>query len=265
MGIRKLIAFLIVAGFCVNAAWSQSVDDIIKKHIDALGGSKKIEAIKTLKITGTTTRGGGNFSMEIDFTRFVKQPNMVRNEMEMRGNMMVQAFDGETAWAIIPFRSEDPQELTGPQAQSIINQAEIGSPLANYKDKGFKVELLGKEEFEGTEVFKIKVTGKENNTFISFLDAEHFIEIKRVAQRVGRNDNTIEIESLFSDFKPVDGIMMPHSITTKGGGGFGGRGGGRGGRAGRGGGRGGRGSEITIKKYEVNVELDNKIFKMPGK
>ncbi len=152
MIIRKIFTLLIIFSFYAVSAWSQSVDDIIKKHIEALGGLEKIEAIKTLKITGTATRGGGNFSFESDFTRYVKQPNMVRNETEMRGNLIVQAYDGKTAWAIIPFRSEDPEEMTGPQAQSIIGQAEIGSPLVNYKDKGFKIELLGKEEFEGTEV-----------------------------------------------------------------------------------------------------------------
>ena len=32
------------------------------------------------------------------------------------------------------------------------------SPLYNYKDKGFEVEMMGTETIEGTETFKLKLT-----------------------------------------------------------------------------------------------------------
>ena len=53
MVIRKIFTLLIIFGFYAVSAWGQNVDDIIKKHIEALGGLEKIEGIKTLKITGT--------------------------------------------------------------------------------------------------------------------------------------------------------------------------------------------------------------------
>lgn len=235
---------------------SQTLDEIIANHLDMIGGMEKIQAIQTLKITGVVARGRGDRVFESEFTRYFKAPNLVRNETEMRGMTLIQAFDGQTAWGIMPFRGDNsPQELPKRQARSLMLQTDIGGPLVNYQSRGFTVELMGKEDFEGTEVFKLKITDADSGISYSYLDAEYFIEIKRVNVREGRDGNTLEITMLFSDFKPVDGVLMPHSIVTEGSG-----------FAGRGGRRGGFGkTQMTINSVEVNLELDDNLFKMPAK
>ena len=170
---------------------------------------------------------------------------------------MVQAYDGESAWGIIPFRGDGkPQELQGRQAQNIIRQGEFSGPLVNYQEKGLQVELKGTEEFEGTAVFKLKMSGKDGQTFFTYLDTQYYMEIKRVVKRSGPDGTEMEITTLFSDYKPVNGVMIAHALETAGGG-FSGR---------RGSGGRGRGRNVTtIERIEVNQEIDDGIFKMPEK
>ncbi len=253
---RSLNKILTAACFLATANFvlAQTAEEILKKHIEAVGGLEKLAAIKTLKISGKSSRGGGRF--EAKFVRYIKLPNMVRNEMEMRGQTMVQAYDGEKAWGIMPFRgSSEPQEFPGGRGESVLRMADLTGPLVHAREKGFEVELAGQEEFEGTEVFKLKVTDKDGGVFHSFIDDEYFLEIKRSVERTSPDGEKVEVTTLFSDFKPVSGIMVAHSVTTQGGG-FGGRGG----RRGPGG---GGANTMTLESIEVNVEIDDAIFKMP--
>ncbi|MFQ5640191.1 MAG: hypothetical protein ACE5IR_19600 [bacterium] len=251
---RNLSVLIILFSALTTTALPQTVDEIIQKHIEALGGAEKIQAIKTLKMTGTSTRGN---RFEVKFVRYWKYPNLVRNESEIRGQIMVQAYDGESAWGIIPFRGDGkPQALQGRRAQNFIRQGDFSGPLVHVQEKGLQVEFKGIEEFEGTEVFKLKISGTDGRTFFTYLDTQYYMEIKRVVKKPGPDGNEMEITTLFSDYKPVNGVMIAHALETLRGG-FSGRRG----RGGRGGGK----NVTTIEKIEVNQEIDDGIFKMPGK
>ncbi len=249
MATKTVVASLI--WLCAFSASAQTVEEIVAKHVEALGGRENLEAIHSLKLTGTLSRG----PFETRFTLYFKRPNLVRNEIEMRGQTMVQAYDGQAAWGILPFRSETtPRTLPERMAQGLIERADFAGPLVNYRARGHQVMLIGKEDFEGTEVYKLQITTKGGRTLFSYLDAEHFIEIKRVTRGTAPDGTEFEVTTLFSDYKPVNGVMLAHVIETQGGG-FGGRGR----RAGRGGGR----AIQTIEHVEVNPELAEVLFQMP--
>ena len=246
----KILLFVLGMTAVGGFASAQTVDEIIEKHIAAVGGPDKIQAIQTLKLTGTVTRGAG---FETRFTLYWKRPNLARSETEIRGETMIQAYDGKTAWGIVPFRGNaGPRELPQRLALALLQRADFTSPLVNHQEKGFSVALLGKEEFEGTEVYKLQLRREDaERTIYVYLDAEHYMELKRVVQGKTPEGNEFEFTTLFSDYKPVQGVMMAHVRETHGTG-FGRRG------------RGGR-TVLTIEKVEVNLELADALFKMPEK
>ena len=271
------------------ALLGQTVDEILKKHVEALGGREKIQAIETLKMTGAMARGRMG---DAPFSRWIKMPDKVRWEVEMRGMTMTQAFDGKQAWGIMPFRGDnEPRVMEGGRGGNIRNQARVFGPLVNPEKGGWKIEFVGKETFEGTDVLKLKLTreprqrektsppperpsGEQGarggrsgrggrafgsgmgNTMYSYLDAEYFVEIRRVNVRKDREGKEVESSTLFSEYREVAGVMIPHSITTEGGGQ-------RGGRGNRGGGGGGR--TMTFDKIEANVPMDDALFTIPAK
>jgi len=241
MSKRISILTLIFTLFLALQLSAQTLDDILKKYYEARGGYEKIKSVKTMKATGKQLVQ----NMEVPFTIRQKRPNMMRVEATLQGQTIVQAYDGETAWTVNPLTgSTDPQTLPKEQTKQIIEMADIDGHLVDYKEKGNKVELLGKEEVEGTETYKLKVTLKDGDVRYDYLDAEYYLELKVVA-KIKRQDTEIELETYYSDYKPVDGLMLAHSFENR--------------RAGN------VFSQIILDKIELNVPMDDSIFKLPQK
>ena len=72
--IRRVLAlvFSLAVAFCLEAS-AQTVDDIIKKNIEAHGGLQKIKAIKSMKVTGKVIPAG--LGQEIPLVVQQKRPN----------------------------------------------------------------------------------------------------------------------------------------------------------------------------------------------
>ncbi len=237
---RKFFSIiLILVIFSAVPLSAQTVDEILKQYYEARGGYEKIKSVQTMKTTGKQMVQG----IEVPFTFQQKRPNFLHIEATVQGQSIIQGYNGKTAWMINPLTgSTDPQTLPDEQATQIIEQADIDGHLVDYKDKGHTVELIGKEDMEGTEVYKLKVTLKNGDVRYDFLDAEYFLELKVLA-KIKRQDTEIEAETFISDYKEVEGMMMAHSFETKRGG--------------------ATVSQIAIDSVAVDVEMDDAIFKMP--
>ncbi|MFQ5708477.1 MAG: outer membrane lipoprotein carrier protein LolA [bacterium] len=232
------LSFALSLLFCLQLS-AQTVDELVQRNIEARGGYDKIKAVKTMKFTGTVMVQG----MEMPTTVITERPNKMRIEAIMQGQTMVQAYDGQTAWWIFPFMGNpDPQKMPEEQAKEFIKQADIDGHLVDYKEKGYKVELLGKEDMEGTDVYKLKLTLKNGDVEYVYLDSEYFIELKQIT-KTKRQGAEIEVATYFGDYKDVDGLMLPHSIESK----IGDQ----------------TVNQITVKEIALNVDVDDSLFKMP--
>jgi len=232
------LIFIIFSAITLSA---QTLDEIMKQYYEARGGYEKIKSVQTMKATGKQMVQG----LEIPFIIQQKRPNLLHVEATVQAQSIIQGYDGETAWMVNPLTgSTDPQALPEEQAKNIIEQADIDGYLVDYKEKGHTVELLGKEDMEGTEVYKLKITLKDGDIRYNYLDTEYFLELKVIA-KIKRQDTEIEAETFYSDYKEIDGMMIAHSFETK---------------------RGGATiSQIAIDSIAVNIEMDDAIFKMPAK
>jgi outer membrane lipoprotein-sorting protein len=221
---------------------AQSVDDIIAKYVQARGGSEKLKSVQSIKTTATMTMGPG---MELPGTVIQKRPKMARLEFSAQGLTAVQAFDGKDAWQIMPFMGKkDPELMAADEAKETEEMADVDGPLVDYKSKGHQVELQGKEKVEGTDAYKLKLTLKNGDVQTIYLDADSFLEIKEVTKRTVRGTDQ-EIEAAIGDYKEVKGMMFPFAIenTVKGS---------------------DQKQKITITNIELNVPVDDSIFKMPA-
>jgi outer membrane lipoprotein-sorting protein len=221
-----------------------TLDQIIQKHIDAEGGADKINAVQTMKATGTASLMGGQ--LEAPITVVVKRPSSMRLEMSIQGKSLIQAFDGTTAWMINPLMgSADPQKSNDEDTQSMKEDSDfVGGPLYDYKTKGNTVELIGKEDVEGSPAYKIKVTKKSGNVQNVYLDAQTFLTIRTTGRRKQMGQE-LDLEINHGNYKPVNGVMVPFSIDQK--------------NAGK------SMMNFTLEKVEMNVPADDSIFSMPEK
>ncbi len=245
--VRRLfpIASLAACALLLAAAPEETTltaDQIVQKHVAALGGAAKLNAIQTLVVTGKASILG---QTDAPLTILVKRPNLMRLEMTFQGQKIVQAFDGVTAWTINPAAGEEPRRSSDEDTRAAQESSDfIGGNLVDYKSKGNTVELVDKEEIDGVAVYKLKLTKKNGSVEYDYLDAASFLPVKTQGRRTQLGQEIL-YESKIGNYKPVEGVPMPFSLTQLVNGRL--------------------AMEITIEKMDANVPIDQAVFKMPEK
>jgi outer membrane lipoprotein-sorting protein len=242
MKLTKLNSFIILLITSSMISYSQTADDIINKYIDAIGGMSKIESIRTVKVTGKSGFG----SMEFPFAMTYKLPSAVYMEVTMQGLTMKRAYDGTAGWKIVPFQGQkDPEKMNEGEIKNMKEEADFNGQLVNYKSKGDSVEFLGKEDMEGSDTYKLKVTNKDGDVTYYYLDTASYLILKSSTKRK-MNEKEIDMDTYYSDYKTIDGYTMPFAMETKADMG-----------------PMGHTQKVTIESVEFNVPVDDSIFKMP--
>ena len=237
------LALVVLPVFAQEATPNPSADDLIAKYLEAIGGRDKLKAVKTMRMSGKMTMGQG---MEAPVTMEMMRPSSMRMEFTFQGMTGIQGFDGSHGWMVMPFSGKtDPEPIPEDMAKEFKEQADFEGPLVDYKEKGSTVELLGKETVEGAETYKLKVTKKDGDVQVTYLDAEYFLPIKEASKRKIQG-NDVEVETSLGDYKEVNGLKFAHSIEARA--------------------KGAPGAQtITVEKIEINPTIDPSRFQMPEK
>src|SRR6478736_9907328 len=158
-----MVAFTII---CI-AAQAQSVDEILKKHFDALGGIEKIRSIKTISIESDIEVMGNTAPMRME----VLDGKGYKNTVTMNGSDIIQAITDTSGWMLNPMTGNaDTVPMSKDQFESSKSQIYIGGPLLDYTAKGNKVELDGKEG----NLFKLKVTDATPFSSVFFIGLSNY-------------------------------------------------------------------------------------------
>jgi hypothetical protein len=220
---------------------TRTADDIIARYIKTVGGADKIQSIRTLRRVGKFTGDDGFEAIVIEES---SRPNRVREEFSIQGMTGVNAYDGVNGWKIDPFGGKkDPESLSEEELRSIVEDSDFDEPLINYREKGNKVELVGMDQVEGTDVYKLKVTLKSGDTRYYYMDTDSYVPIKYETKRIIRGTPQ-ESETTLGDYKQVGGWFLPFSLETRQ--------------------KGSSGSQkITFDKIEFNVPIDSARYIRP--
>ncbi len=192
-----------------------------------------------MKTVGHVKSPGG----EVAITSWAKRPNMMRRETTRQGQTAVVAVDGKTVWALNPLRGPQPQEITGPQAEAVLQDAnDFDSLLLDYKQKGYTLELVGSENSGGIAIYHLKITRGSGRPQDLYLNADTMLESRMTMEvEQGGRKGLASIE--FSNYKPVEGIMVPFTIRQSYDGQLLG--------------------EVVYDTIQFNVPVDDSLFRMP--
>lgn len=246
---RKLVTILIAFQLIgsLNGLRAQTVDDVINKYIDALGGKEKLQGIKSIYQEGVTVMGNGN---ELVMKTWKVQDKLFRREVQ--GGMFSQTtiVTDKEGWRTDPRNGG--AYVAIPEDRVKMQQSELDcvSPLVDYAAKGHTAELLGKETIDGKECYKVKLTLKSGTPVTYFIDPATWYVIRE--SRTGGapggggpggggnrppGDGTININ--YSNYQKTEGgYTFPFTVSM-----------------------GGQGAGLTFEKIEVNKPVDSKLYK----
>lgn len=229
----NLVLLALTSAFAA-ALHAQTADEIIAKHIEAIGGKEKLAQVKSL-YTENTVDVMGNATPQKEHTLDGKG---FRSETEFNGSKIISCFNDKGGWNVNPMTGvAEAQPMPEGIYKAGKSQIYIGGALLDYASKGNTVELVGKD---GNN-YKLKVIG-------GGVESEYYIDpstyyLVKTLTRGEMMGQTVEVVTTFSDYKKTDfGIVLPYSKAVD----FG-------------------GFAVSSKadKVEINKEMDPKIFDQP--
>jgi len=231
----KYLSLFSAASLLTTLISAQTADEIIQKHIEAIGGKETISQINSM-----------HMEVEIDVMGNLAQGNVYvldgkghKTEINFGGQNVVTCITDKGGWTINPFMGgTDATPMPDAQYKADKDQIYAGSVFLNYAERGSKAELLGKE---GSN-YKLKLTSSENTETIYYINDSTFYISKTESARDLQGVSATVVSEL-SDYRKLEsGPVIPHMITSD---------------------TGQFTITITVKKVTLNPEIDAKIFEMP--
>ena len=241
---RQSSFLLAVVLFLPLLSLAQTADEVVAKALQARGGADKLKSIKSMRITGSVAVQGES----LPFVQLQKRPNKLRRDLTLQGITLSRGFDGQNGWEKTPVQGSSESTvnvLKGQELDELRTEADFDGTLMGYKEKGYKIELTGKEAVDGKDTYRLKVTLKDGVVRNIFIDAASFLEVK-VAGTTQRDGVAMDFELVLSDYRKVDGIMFPFSFEDRQPSG------------------GPANQKLSLEKVEFNIAIDDSSFALPA-
>lgn len=231
---NKLFLFTAVLfSFSFFSLSAQSIDEIVSKHIDAIGGKDSWSKVKSLRMEIALKAQGA----EIKLIRTQVDKKNMRMDISVMGMNGYSILSPTEGWSFMPFQGQTkPEPMTADDVKTSQDQLELQDDFITYKDLGKKLEFIGKDDVDGTECLKLKMTDKNGQETSYFLDPENYYIIKQIT-KIKADGKELEDITSFSNYKKLpEGIVYAMSVS----GGFG---------------------DMEVTKLEINPIIDESLFK----
>lgn len=185
--------------------FAQTADEIIDKHVKAIGGLDAWKKIQTMKINGVIDNNG----TEIMFDYVVDHNKGSKQSISFSGLQGYTIYTPTSGWNFYPWQGQmKPEAITQEEVKEQQDNLDAQTPLIDYKAKGHTAEYVGMDDFEGTDCYKIKLTQKGGKIVTYYIDPSNYFIIHSVTITKA-NGVENEGQSTFSNYQKLpEGIWM---------------------------------------------------------
>jgi hypothetical protein len=232
--IFKILSSVAFGLMTINS-YAQKQEEIVSKHIEAIGGKDNWSKVKSIRSEATMKAQGA----EIKMTFIQVDKKAMRQNISLMGMEGYSIITEKEGWSFMPFQGQTkPEPMTADDVKNSQDDLYLQDEFLTYNELGAKLEYLGKDDMDGTECFKFKITDKSGEETTYFLDASSYLTIKQTS-KIKADGKEMENSTLFSNYKKLpEGILYPMTIASDWG-------------------------DAEYSKVEINPVIDEKEFKLP--
>jgi outer membrane lipoprotein-sorting protein len=243
----KRIALALAMLVCASVVSAQTVDEVIEKHLTALGGRPALGKVKSRQMTGeivlSTPAGEISGTIEVLNAAPNKTRTVIKADLSAlgAGQLVVdQRFDGQTGYILDSLQGN--RAMSGGQLDLARNSA-FPNQLLNYKELGIAAKLDGTQKVGDRDAYVLVLEPTSGPVVRQFIDAENYLLVKSVVKvDVPQLGQEVEQATEFSDYRDVDGVKLPFKARATSA---------------------VQNYTITVTKIEHNVPVDDKLFVKP--
>jgi hypothetical protein len=188
----------------------QTVDEVIERNTQAMGGRVAIEAVKSIEVDLHIV----DPDFEVDGKYRAARPGRMRIDVIASGkHVYTEAFDGGHGWQWkgegVAIQEESPKATAALRHGVELPGKLIG--LHELRQRGRRVDLAGRERDNGTDYYVLRITLNDGYTTRLYVDPKTWLITQRRDVRPLHPDidpTPTTIESSFSDFRKVNGVLF---------------------------------------------------------
>ena len=230
--LKRTLSFAILS-ITASTLFSQNLDEIVKKHVEAIGGKDNWAKVKSLKMESSIKANGA----EIKLTMFQVDKKATRQNIALMGMEGYNILTNTEGWTYMPFQGQTkPEAMTADDVKKGQDGLNLQPDFVTYKELGKKLELIGKDDVDGTECFKLKMIDKDATETTYYIDPSNYYIIKETSKKKV-DGKEMENSTTFGNYKKMpEGIIYPYSV----GGGWG---------------------QVEVTNLTINPTIEESLFK----
>jgi hypothetical protein len=199
---------------CHNSSDSLSLDEIIERNTDAVGGRAVIEALQSIQIDLHIK----DPSFEVDGTYYATRPGKMRIDVSAEGkHVFTEAFDGQSGWQ---WEGKGEQKPATEKATAALRHG-VELPgklfgLHELKARGHGMKSIGREQIDGANYYVLQLILNDGYAVSLYVDPNNWLVTRRRDVRplhVDVDPTPTTIEQVSSDFRDVNGVKFPFATT----------------------------------------------------
>jgi len=210
-----------------------TAEKVIANYIEAIGGAKKIQELKSVKTTMKATVQG----MELTMINSKKAVGKSLTEVSVQGNVMQKSVTDGKEVAEIQMGQNAPLDAAAKEKNLFEAHLVPETMLASLK---VKATLKAIEVLDGKDAYVVEYEFPAGEKITNYFDKESALKVQTVEQ-VKTPQGEIAIPTKLQDYKEVSGVKFPHTILVS---------------------QGPRTFNFQVSSLEVNPAMDDAIFKV---
>ncbi len=232
--LRLAAALLVLLAPLPAAAEQPTAEQILGRALQALGGEKRLSEIETREATGRIEVSG----LVGEYSSWGQADNKLRIDIDLKVIRVDRAFDGTSGWER---RNDIVAPLVGAALAPFARSA-LFNPLLSYRESAVPVTLAGRERVGDREAWVLEFTPAAGSPERFYIDTETSVLLQET-RTSSRPDGDVELVISYSDYRRVEGVMVPFSIITE---------------------RPGQVQTVTLAEYRVNQPQPEGLYENPA-